>query len=290
MSELQEVAEPNGDEVNKTHARTHPIACIATATLALAGLVAGCGVRNEIPQARPSWTTGPASQPATAPTSAPVAAPASKPTSVPASRPAARRADLIDEIEKFEAADAAAMPAPGGIVFYGSSTIRLWKTADAFAELPTINRGFGGSNMAQALMYDRRVVFKYKPKVVVLYEGDNDMQGGRSPGLVADEYKVFARRLRETAPDAKLVILSVKPSPSRWRLQPKMTELNATLKAFADENAAWVTYVDLVPPMLGANGEPRPELYLADRLHMSEAGYAIWNDALRPVLTKLLNN
>lgn len=210
----------------------------------------------------------------------------SAPTSAPSTKPVA----FIDQIEKFEADDAAQMPAPGGIVFYGSSTIRGWKTSEAFPDLPVINRGFGGSQMSHALLYDDRVVFKYQPKVVALYEGDNDMKSGKQPERIFGEIKTFAERLHAKVPTAKLVLISTKPSPSRWELQGKMTELNVMQKAYADANASWVTYFDGVPLLLGPDGQPRPELYKEDKLHLLPAGYAIWNDALRPVLTKLMKD
>ena len=241
-------------------------AALATAALAVSGAFA-----------QDAATMTPATRPTT--TIAPMA------TIAPATRP-----DFLGEIEKFEADDAVRMLSTGGVVFYGSSTIRLWETGESFPELPTINRGFGGSQMHQALMYDDRVVFKYQPKVVVLYEGDNDLQSGKEPARIGGEITQFAGDLHTKLPAARLVMISVKPSPSRWRLQPKMTEVNVIQKAYADANASWVTYLDTVPLMLGENGEPRPELYRPDRLHMTDAGYARWNDALRPVLDKLMKD
>ena len=111
-------------------------------------------------------------------------------------------------------------PAPGGIVFVGSSTIRLWTTlAEDFAGLPVLNRGFGGSTFPEALHYLQPTVVRYQPRTVVVYEGDNDLAAGRTPQQVADDYRAFVRGVRDSLPNARIVFLAIKPSPSRWKLE-----------------------------------------------------------------------
>ena len=194
-----------------------------------------------------------------------------------------------NEIATFEQKDAEQMPAPGGLLFYGSSTIRLWDTAAAFPGLKPINRGFGGSQMSDALRFADRAAFKYQPKVVVLYEGDNDLKAGKTPEFVIGEIRQFAEQLHAKVPAAKLVLISVKPSPSRAALKPQGDALNRLQREYAAQNATWVTFVDTVRLLLDASGNARPELFREDKLHMLPAGYALWNDAIRPVLTELMN-
>lgn len=239
------------------------------ATLSFATSFA-CAQREAAPVAKPPAA---ASQPATSP--------ASQPTSKPA-------VPFLKEIEAFERKDAEQMPAPGGLLFYGSSTIRLWDTKAGFPELPTINRGFGGSQMSDALRFADRAAFKYQPKVVVLYEGDNDLAAGKTPELIIGQIKDFAGQLHAKVPAAKLVLLPAKPSPSRAKLKAKYDALNQMQREYAEQNAAWATFVDTATLLLDAEGNPRPGLYREDKLHMAPAGYALWNDALRPTLTKLM--
>jgi lysophospholipase L1-like esterase len=214
----------------------------------------------------------------------PAAAP-SRPPVAPAAAKSATLDRFASEIDAFDAADRAAPPAPGGIVFVGSSTIRLWSSlADDFAGLPVINRGFGGSTFPDALHYLQRTVVRYHPRTVVVYEGDNDLAGGRTPRQIADDYRAFVRGVRDSLPDARIVFLAIKPSPSRWTLESRRQEANRLVRAVvaADRNQ---TFVDVGTPMLDASsGHPRPALYRADSLHMTPAGYALWRATVAPVL------
>ena len=222
-----------------------------------------------------------------APAQAPVASPTRSSTAaLPAASPAAS-VDLerfASEIAAFDAADRANPPASGGIVFVGSSTIRMWTSlADDFAGLPVINRGFGGSTFPEALHYLQRTVVRYHPRTVVVYEGDNDLASGRTPRQVADDYRVFVRGVRDSLPDARIVFLDIKPSPSRWGLESQRQEANRLVRAIvaSDPNQ---TFVDVGTPMLDASGRPRPALFRADSLHMTPAGYAIWRATVAPIL------
>ena len=216
-------------------------------------------------------------------------APASRPAADGISASAARRLPIaIDraepEIRAYEASDRAAAPSPGGIVFIGSSSIRLWRSlATDFPGLPVLNRGFGGSTLPEAIHYVPRIVLPYRPRTVVLYEGDNDLTFGWGPQRVAEDYGAFVRAVREALPGARIVFISVKPSPSRWHLVDQQREVNQLVRDIAARDTLQ-TFVDVFTPMLGANGRPRPELFLADSLHMTPAGYVVWREQLAPHL------
>lgn len=188
------------------------------------------------------------------------------------------------EIRRFEAFDEASRPAPGGIVFVGSSSFRKWESlARDFPNLPVLNRGFGGSTFPEAQHYASRIVLAYRPREVVVYEGDNDLASGRTPQQVADDYRTFVRTVRDALPSARIVFVSVKPSPSRWQLAPAVREANRLVQAIVARDTLQ-SYVDVFTPMLGSNGRPKPELFVSDSLHMTPAGYAIWRERIGPAL------
>jgi lysophospholipase L1-like esterase len=216
-------------------------------------------------------------------------APASRPSGEGSAASSVRRLPIaVDraepEIRAHEASDRAAAPPPGGIVFVGSSSIRLWRSlASDFPGLPVLNRGFGGSTMPEAIHYLPRIVLPYRPRTVVLYEGDNDLTLGWGPQRVAEDYGAFVRAVRASLPGARIIFISVKPSPSRWHLVDQQREVNRLVREIAARDTLQ-TFVDVFTPMLGANGRPRPELFLADSLHMTPAGYVVWREQLAPHL------
>ena len=205
--------------------------------------------------------------------------------SSPTSRPVKRHDPKVWEkdIKKFEAADAKAMPAPGSVEFVGSSTIRIWDLKSAFPGLDAFNRGFGGSWSVDCDYYADRIVVKYRPRLVVYYAGDNDIGGGASAASVDRAFEDFVAKVKAGVPGVKIVYLCIKPSIARWNKWPAMRQANAMVKAFAEKTDG-VSVVDCSAEMLGEDGRPRKELYRPDGLHMSAAGYEIWNLKLRPVV------
>jgi lysophospholipase L1-like esterase len=185
-------------------------------------------------------------------------------------------------IRAFETADRASMPAPGGIVFVGSSSIRLWTSLAAdFPGLPVLNRGFGGSTFPEANHYLGRAVLRYRPRTVVVYEGDNDIALGRSPRQVLADYREFVRRVRDSLPRTRVVFIGIKPSPSRWKLVELQREANRLVRDVVATDTL-LSYVDVFEPMLGANGRPQPAFFVGDSLHMTPAGYALWRTQVAP--------
>lgn len=190
------------------------------------------------------------------------------------------------EIKAFEAADRTNPPSAGGIVFTGSSSIRLWKDlADDFKGLPVINRGFGGSQISDCVFYAQRIVLRYRPRQVVLYAGDNDLAAGRTPEKVFEDFKSFIRTVQDALPETRIVFISIKPSPSRWKLAPQMRAANGLIADFIRTDPR-LSFVDVFTPMLDSEGKPRAELFVADKLHMNRQGYAIWTSLIRPYLVQ----
>lgn len=195
-------------------------------------------------------------------------------------RPHAFEKDIV----AFEAQDAANPPAKGGIEFYGSSSIRFWKTDEDFPDLKILNRGFGGSQAADALYFADRMVIKYAPRLVVYYEGDNDLSRGKTPQEVFGDMKAFFEKVHAALPDTKFIYVCIKPSIQRWEKIDKIRETNGLVRDYAKDKP-YITYFDVEPLMLDADGKPKPELFIEDGLHLSPAGYALWNEKIRPLLT-----
>ncbi|HSW17924.1 MAG TPA: SGNH/GDSL hydrolase family protein [Ramlibacter sp.] len=182
----------------------------------------------------------------------------------------------------FAQADQASQPAPGGVLFVGSSSIRLWSNlAEDFRGVPVvINRGFGGSTMADCDRFARQLVVRYKPRQVLVYAGDNDLSQGRSPADVLKSFQAFVKTVRSELPDARIDYISIKPSPARVALLPQIKEANALLAAYT-ATLPDVGYIDVYSAMTDRRGQPRGELYGPDRLHMNRAGYELWRDLIQ---------
>ena len=188
------------------------------------------------------------------------------------------------DIQNFEAADKANPPKPGAILFIGSSSIEHWKDVAAdFPDKRVLNRGFGGSRIADSTWYAGRIVVPYKPSMVVFYAGDNDVNDGHSAQQVFDDYLAFVARVRRDLPATPIAFISIKPSPSRAALLPVMTEANAKIRAYAAAHPH-LAYIDVASGMLDAKGQPRAELFGPDMLHMNRAGYDLWRGIIAPYL------
>jgi lysophospholipase L1-like esterase len=159
----------------------------------------------------------------------------------------------------------------------------MWPTAESFPDLPVINRGFGGSHASEVNHYADRIVLKYAPRTIVFYAGDNDINDGKSPERVADDFRKFVALVHARLPETRIVYLPIKPSVARWNKWPQMQATNALVEEFTAGDPR-LDYVDTATPMLGSDGRPRSELLLGDGLHMNADGYKIWADLLREKL------
>lgn len=191
-----------------------------------------------------------------------------------------------DEINSYKQADISNPPPDGCYLFIGSSSMRMWKSLqEDFKDYPVINRGFGGSHFSDAIYYFDDLVNAYKPKKVVIYEGDNDIAGNKSTGKIMKDLKEFLGMIRGNLDNPDIAIISAKPSPKRWDLKDKYESLNEKFKKLASKNED-LTYIDVYTFMLNESGQPEPELFLEDSLHMTQKGYEIWEDQVRPFIEK----
>jgi lysophospholipase L1-like esterase len=182
------------------------------------------------------------------------------------------------------AADDESHPHPeGGVLFVGSSSIRLWSDLqDQFKDLPVvINRGFGGSQLADCVKNLNRLVIRYRPSTVLVYAGDNDLAAGTTPEEVLHRFTAFVEGVHRELPDTRIAYISIKPSPSRIGLLPQIRQTNTLIRDYA-EGLERVSFIDVYTPMLDASGKPRGELFRADLLHLNVDGYALWKRVIGP--------
>ena len=191
---------------------------------------------------------------------------------------------FAEEIAHFEDSDRRSPPQEGGVVFVGSSSIRLWPALAAdFPGVNVLQRGFGGSELSDVVYYAPRIVLPYRPRLVVLYAGDNDLMAGEAPATIVRDYRAFVALVRRALPETRIAFVSIKPSPSRWSLADRIRETNELVRRYAATDER-LLYVDVFTPMLGPDGQPQEELFLEDRLHMNARGYAIWRELLGPIV------
>ena len=190
------------------------------------------------------------------------------------------------EILAYEKQDSLSMPAKGQKLFIGSSSFRLWKTFDADMKgIPAINRGFGGSTLLDALYYFDRMVVKYAPSWVFVYEGDNDLSKGQSPEEIATEYKLFSEKLAQALPSTKLVFVSVRPSLARQAMVHQQKALNAIISTYSKgEKNRYV--IDMHTPFYLPDGTLMPDIFVADRLHLNEKGYPIFAKQIKEFINR----
>jgi lysophospholipase L1-like esterase len=199
-----------------------------------------------------------------------------------------RTAPFHDEIEAFRRQDSVQPPPQHAIVFTGSSSFQKWKDMAAyFPDYPVINRGFGGSSLPDVIRYADKVIFPYHPRQVVIYCGDNDLASSDtvSAKTVYNRFRTLYRLIRSHDKTVSVVFVSIKPSPSRSKLMPKMAQANKMIRRFLGKEKN-TGFVDVYHPMLNAAGQPIDDLFVGDKLHMNAKGYAIWQKAIQPYLIK----
>ncbi len=185
-----------------------------------------------------------------------------------------------ESLEAFALADRAQAPQPGGVLFVGSSSIRLWSGLETqFAGETIVKRGFGGSRMFDCAEYLERLVLPYKPRLVIVYAGDNDLAEGRTPQQVLASFSAFVEGVRRALPDTRIAYLSIKPSPLRSALMPQVAETNALVADYS-RHTPNLDYIDIYSKMLDEQGRPRAELFQPDALHLNAQGYALWRTVI----------
>lgn len=246
--------------MKKRSAASHPLLALALAANAL--MVGGL-------------TLGPGSPPVLAQSAAKMLAP------LPANAPAAA------EINAFGEADQKQTPPTGAVLFMGSSSIRLWSTlAQDFSEIPVINRGFGGSLIQDSTLYADRIAIPYKPKMIVLCAGTNDLAyGNKKPTQVLQEFKDFVAKIHAALPDTRVVYISINPTVARWNQEAEILETNHLIEEFifkTNSKTEKLNFINSHAQILTADGQPQPKLLRDDHLHFNTEGYKVWTSIVKP--------
>ncbi len=184
-------------------------------------------------------------------------------------------------IAQFEAEDMERPPTAGGVMFLGSSSIRLWDTKKCFPDLLVVNRGFGGSQIADSRFYAHRIVVPHKPRVIVFYAGDNDIAAGKTADTVLADYQAFVEEIHRHLPKARIVFIAIKPSIARWHLIETIRAANRLVRELSSRNPL-LEFVDVFAPMIGSDGRPRKKLFAKDGLHLNDSGYQLWTTLVAP--------
>lgn len=193
------------------------------------------------------------------------------------------------EINAFMKSDSINMPAPGSILFVGSSSFTKWKDVQAyFPGFPIINRGFGGSSLPDVIYYAEQTILKYKPKQIYIYCGENDLAGNDSvtSDTVLNRFKQLFKIIRKNlSKKTEVVFVSIKPSVSRWKLEEKFVETNEKIKKYI-ESKSHASFVNVHTAMLKPDGEVMTDIFIKDNLHMNPKGYEIWQGIIAPTLKR----
>ena len=192
-----------------------------------------------------------------------------------------------NDVQQFKKQDSVTFPPNQAILLIGSSSFTMWKDVnDYFPGYTILNRGFGGSTLLDQIRYANDIIFPYQPKQIVIYCGENDLASSDTvtAAMVVDRFKQLYQMIRAKT-NAPVAFIALKPSPSRRHLFAKMREANKEIASFLATHPQ-TSFVDVHTKMLNTAGEPMPEIFLEDSLHMNAKGYAIWQEILKPVLIK----
>jgi lysophospholipase L1-like esterase len=195
---------------------------------------------------------------------------------------------FIDEINAFKKQDSASMPPKNAILFVGSSSFRMWSSVQQdFPVHVVINRGFGGSSLPDVIRYADQIIIPYQPKQILIYCGENDMASSDTIAAqtVNSRFQQLFNQIRKALPDVPIAFVSMKPSPSRQHLLKKIANANELIKRFLKDQPK-TAYIDVFSAMVDQDGNPNPDLFVDDRLHMNKKGYAIWVQIIGPYLIK----
>ncbi len=200
----------------------------------------------------------------------------------------AQQPPFWNDIQAFKKQDSIKMPLANQVLFIGSSSFTIWTDIQSyFPAIHIINRGFGGSSISDLLMYKEDVIFKYRPKQIVIYCGENDFAANDTASVetVVSKFKLLFTLIRNRNKKIPVAFVSLKPSPARQHLMPKFVAANKQIEIFLKQYRQAV-FIDVYYRMLDKDGSPRKDIFGPDNLHMNVKGYAIWQKAIAPYLVK----
>ncbi|HEY8780897.1 MAG TPA: GDSL-type esterase/lipase family protein [Mucilaginibacter sp.] len=191
---------------------------------------------------------------------------------------------FADEIRAFKHQDSISFPQKNGILFIGSSSIRLWDDLEKrFPGKPIIKRGVGGCELWHIVdYYTPYILFPYRPRKIFIYAGENDIAAGKSSAFVFKEFQKLFEMINKQLPDAAIYFMSIKPSPSREKYFAEMAKANELVKNYM-ANKPNSNFIDLGTVLLKPNSNrPDSSLFKPDYLHLNKKGYDRWQQVLEP--------
>ena len=192
------------------------------------------------------------------------------------------------EIRAFERLDSLNKPAKGQILLFGSSSMRLWKTYQTdLAGYKVVNRGFGGSEISDAIYYFDRVVLPLEPSWILLYSGDNDLWNSKkTPEKVFEDYQTFMALVKQKLPNTKVAIITLRPSLARESMMAQQRKLNGLFKQYCKKHCKKAYFIDMYEHLLTPEGRPNGDYLVEDKLHLNAKGYEVWTREIRDFLKK----
>jgi hypothetical protein len=191
---------------------------------------------------------------------------------------------FADEIRDFKHQDSLSFPPQKGILFIGSSSIRLWNDLERrFAGKPIIKRGVGGCELWQVVdFYTPYILFPYHPRKIFIYAGENDIAAGKNSEFVFNEFQKLWQMIHQQLPKARIYFMSIKPSPSRAKYYNEMINANRLIESYLSGKPR-SRYIDVSLVIYKANTSiPDSSLFKSDYLHLNSKGYDRWEKALKP--------
>ncbi|MDZ4848491.1 MAG: GDSL-type esterase/lipase family protein [Pirellulaceae bacterium] len=191
------------------------------------------------------------------------------------------------DIAAWEKSDQTEVAGDSTLLFLGSSSIRRWQTLSTDIEpWKAIGRGYGGAKFSDLAIYAPRLLAAHHPKGVVVYVG-NDITGkaetDKKPEEIVRLFGIVVDAIKKQAPQAEIFLIAITPAPSRFAAWPKIQTANSQLQEFCKKHTK-LHFIETHSAYLTTDGQPRPELYVEDRLHQNEVGYKLWSGIIRKEL------
>jgi lysophospholipase L1-like esterase len=187
-------------------------------------------------------------------------------------------------VQAYEAADTFQPTPTGAILLAGDSQFYRWKTLhDDLPDFTIVNRGIDSFQLSHVIQYADRLILPHKPRMIILHVGGNDVNNGKAAAAILEDFKTFVAKVRAVLPEVPIAFSSITPGPGRWNQAERRKQTNDVIKAYIETQPGLV-FIDLWEAMLTADGQPRDELWVEDRVHPNHAGYLVRVKIMRPLL------
>ena len=190
-----------------------------------------------------------------------------------------------NEVQRLEK-EQTLLPYDPKLIFYGSSSIRLWENLyNDFAAFQPVNLGFGGSTLASCVWFFDRLIAPYRPASMIVYAGDNDLGDGRHPEEVFIFFQQLVCRTRQQFGDIPLAFISIKPSITRWNIVDSIRYTNTLIEGEIKRQGNNLHFINVYNRMTDNAGYPKREFLDPDGLHINDKGYALWKEIIQQYLS-----